>query len=1415
MRHNTAPTAPFLRSLRHTLALLLTGISLTLWAGHTEEPSSVTVAGDLQSELGCPGDWQPDCAATHLAYDAEDEVWQGIFNVPAGNWQYKAPLNDAWDENYGLGAVRDGPNIPLNLAANTDVKFFYDHETHWITDNVNSVIATAPGSFQSELGCSGDWQPWCLRSWLQDPDGDGIFSFVTSKLPAGDYEVKVAHDEDWAENYGAGGVPGGPNIPFNVPANCAATSFDYELATNVLTVGPAPAPAQPASVTIPGSFQEELGCPGDWQPWCAVTDLAFDPDDNKWQGTFPIPAGDWEYKAALNGAWDENYGANATPGGANIGLSLGAATDVKFYFDRATNWVWDNQNKVIATLAGSFQGELGCPGDWQPWCLRSMLQDPDGDGIYTFSTGKLPAGDYEVKVAHNESWDENYGDGGVPGGANIPFSVPADCTEIFFTYDPVTHVLDIGQEAGGPVGNLNQAKSHWVTADLIAAHEWEAGYTAALHYAPDGGLSIDETGVIGGMSVPLTDAGALPASVTDKFRHLGGMAALQINSADLGMVPEMLKGQVALSIADDAGNPVDATSLQIAGVLDDLYTYDGDLGPVFHGDSPTITLWAPTAKNVTLHLFEDSDPDAAASAFVPMMFDPLTGVWSCAGDASWNGKYYLFEVEVYVPSTGQVEHNFVTDPYSLGLSMNSLRSQIVNLDDAGLKPAGWDSYVKPELAAPEDIVIYELHVRDFSIYDKSAPDAYRGTYMAFADDSWDGTKHLQALAEAGLTHLHLLPTFDIASIEEDVDARAEPDPSVLASYPSDSDQQQSLIEVTKDIDGFNWGYDPFHYTVPEGSYSTNPDGPTRIVEYREMVKAVNEDGLRVVMDVVYNHTNASGQNPKSVLDKVVPGYYHRLNANGEIERSTCCENTASEHAMMEKLMIDSLVTWARDYKVDGFRFDLMGHHSKSTMLKIRAALDALTPEADGVDGSSIYLYGEGWNFGEVADNARFEQATQVNMAGTGIGTFSDRLRDGVRGGNPFSDLREQGFVNGLGYDQSAFEVGDGGDDYGELRHISDWIRIGLAGDIADYMLVESNGNLVRADQVDYFGQQAGYTADPQENITYAAAHDNETLFDATQLKAPQMTSMADRVRIQSLANSLVMLGQGIPFFHAGQDILRSKSMDRDSFNSGDWFNAIDWSLQTTNWGNGLPNAEKNQDKWPIMQPLLADLALSPQGADVFQSAEQFIELLQIRKSSGLFRLPTGDDVKGRVAFHNTGPGQVPGLIVMSINDDYGDIDLTTELVVTLFNAAVDDVSFTVPELAGLKLNLHPVQAMSVDPVVQSASFDAATATFSVPARTTAVFVAERPVAEQIDVIMDKVRELRDAGVLRGWSAYSLLAKLKIAKWGAVKDRPKLTVLALRSFAFHVRLLMHRGRLPVDDGEMLLAMTEEVLGSVRW
>lgn len=1077
----------------------------------------------------------------------------------------------------------------------------------------------------------------------------------------------------------------------------------------------------PELVVIPGTIQAVLGCAGDWMPDCATTALTYDAAADVWWGSFDLPAGEYEYKVALNGSWDENYGLNAQGGGANIPLVLAADTTVTFIYDHKTHWVMDNVGWVLATVAGSFQSELGCAEDWQPACLSAWLHDADGDGVYAFTTAALPPGDYEAKIAINQSWDENYGAGGAANGANIPFTVAEAGREIYFGYDAETHAVTISVE-GAPRGDLGKARAHWVLPDTIA---WKIGTPAegttfALYSAPEGGLALEPGQITGGEAIPLSYAfGGLSARVTLAHPHLNGYAALKLAEADLARVPELLRGQVAVAAFDAAGRLLDATSLQIPGVLDALYTYDGPLGVTYAGGAPTVRVWAPTARNVSLLLYADSTTPAAET--VPMTLDAATGVWAAAGSPAWDRRYYLFAVEVYVPATGAVETNLVTDPYAFSLATNSLRSQIVNLDDPSLKPAGWDTLDKPPLAAPEDSVIYELHIRDFSISDLSVPEAARGTYLAFTEDRSAGMQHLKALAAAGLTHIHLLPAFDIASVDEDKTTWQTVDAAALAALPPDSDAQQAAVAAIRDTDGFNWGYDPFHYTAPEGSYATDPDGAARIREFRQMVQALNEAGLRVVMDVVYNHTNASGQNDKSVLDKIVPGYYHRLNADGQVETSTCCQNTATEHAMMEKLMIDSVLTWATAYKVDGFRFDLMGHHLLSNMVNLRAALDALTPAEDGVAGPDVYVYGEGWDFGEVARNARGANATQLNIGGTGIGVFNDRLRDAARGGGPFSPKPEQGFITGLFTAPSGFEQGTASEQRLRLLHAADLIRVGLAGNLADYELVDMFGDTVRGGQVDYNGAPAGYTQDPQENVIYVSAHDNETLFDAIQWKAPLATTAADRVRMNNLGVSLVLMAQGVPFFHAGDDLLRSKSLDGNTYNSGDWFNRLDFTYQSNNWGVGLPNFAT--DQWAAMAERLGDPALQVSPADIQAAAAHFQEMLTIRRSSRLFRLETAEQVQQHLSFYNTGPDQVPGLIVMALENTGPDrLPDAYERIVVLFNAAPEAVTFSDAAFANAAFALHPAQQASADAALAGATYDAATGGFTVPGRTTAVFV---------------------------------------------------------------------------------------------
>jgi pullulanase len=876
---------------------------------------------------------------------------------------------------------------------------------------------------------------------------------------------------------------------------------------------------------------------------------------------------------------------------------------------------------------------------------------------------------------------------------------------------------------GNPAPDTRTARAHWVTAELVA---WDPGTAPAasrvrLHTDSAGGLVVDAGRVQGGRVFELRpEPAGLPAVARDRFPHLAALPVFRVPAEVRDAAADILRGQVLVSATAADGRLAAVTALQVPGVLDELFAHRDPLGASWQGGAPTLSVWAPTAREVRLLLFADSGP-ATAPEIVPMR--QSRGTWTVSGVPGWRGRFYLYEVDVFVRATGRFEKNRVTDPYSVALSKNSTRSQLVDIGDEALKPPGWDGLAKPVLEAPGDATLYELHVRDFSAADETVPGPLRGTFKAFALRGTQGVRHLQALAGAGLTHVHLLPAFDIASVDDDRTAWQET--GDLGALPPDSDRQQAAVMAVAARDGYNWGYDPFHYTVPEGSYGTDPDGPRRTLEFREMVAALNGMGLRVVMDVVYNHTFAAGQDARSVLDRIVPGYYHRLDADGQVLTSTCCPNTATEHAMMGRLMVDSVVTWARAYKVDGFRFDLMGHHLKRNMIEVRAALDALTPSRDGIDGRAILLYGEGWDFGEMAGLGRGRNATQRNMASTGIATFSDRLRDAARGGSAFGEPTEQGFLTGLLDSPNARETRPPGARRERMLALGDLLRVGIAGHLAAYRFEDRHGRVVRGDEIDYNGQPAGYAADPREVVAYVEAHDNETLFDAIQMKAASGVTAEARTRMQMLGMSLVAFSQGLPFFHAGVELLRSKSLDRNSYDSGDHFNRLEWSGRSNNWGVGLPPARDNQKHWDLMRPLLADPALRVSPAHIAAARDHFLRVLRIRRSSPLFRLRSGADVQRHLRFANTGPAQLPGVVAFELADPEGRVDPRHARVVVVLNALGSEVELQWPELAGRRLTLHDELRESPDPVVHAAGFDAAAGVLAVPARTAAVFVETR------------------------------------------------------------------------------------------
>ncbi|WP_179764405.1 pullulanase-type alpha-1,6-glucosidase [Streptomyces fulvorobeus] len=861
------------------------------------------------------------------------------------------------------------------------------------------------------------------------------------------------------------------------------------------------------------------------------------------------------------------------------------------------------------------------------------------------------------------------------------------------------------QAGGGPAPDLTEAAAQWIDSDTVV---WKVKSTDAtsqqLVYAKDGGISVVDGALSDEGRWLRLNASTLTEAQKAKFPHLRDYPAFTVDVRDRDRVRDSLRGQIVATQRAANGALLAATGVQTAGVLDALYgerAGGAALGPVFRHGRPTLSVWAPTARTVSLEL------DGAS---VPMRRDDRTGVWSVTGKRNWHGKPYRYVVKVWAPTVQKIVTNKVTDPYSTALTADSARSLVVDLADPTLAPRGWAGLRKPAAVPLRDAQIQELHIRDFSVADRTSE--HPGEYLAFTDTRSDGMKHLRRLADSGTGYVHLLPAFDIGTIPEKKADQHRP-ACDLSVYAPDSEEQQDCVAKAAAKDAFNWGYDPLHYTVPEGSYASDPDGTERTVEFRRMVQGLNGAGLRTVMDVVYNHTVAWGQDDKSVLDRIVPGYYQRLLEDGSVATSTCCAGTAPENTMMGKLVVDSVVTWAKEYKVDGFRFDLMGHHPKANILAVRKALDELTPARDGVDGKNIVLYGEGWNFGEIADDARFVQATQKHMAGTGVATFSDRARDAVRGGGPFDeDPGVQGFASGLHTDPNTSKAnGTPAEQRARLLHYQDLIKVGLTGNLADYTFTDSGGRTVRGSDVDYNGAPAGYAAAPGDAVAYSDAHDNETLYDALAFKLPAGTSAADRARMQVLAMAASTLSQGPSLSQAGTDLLRSKSLDRNSYDSGDWFNALHWDCRDGNgFGRGLPPAADNKDKWSYAKPLLADPALTMGCPQIDGASAAYRDLLTIRTTEKEFSLPTTEHVQAALSFPLSGTDETPGVITMRLGK-----------LVVVINATPGSEKQRLADRAGTAYALHPVQAAGADATVRTSAYDRETGTFTVPGRTVAVF----------------------------------------------------------------------------------------------
>ncbi|OSX98672.1 type I pullulanase [Bacillus nitratireducens] len=602
--------------------------------------------------------------------------------------------------------------------------------------------------------------------------------------------------------------------------------------------------------------------------------------------------------------------------------------------------------------------------------------------------------------------------------------------------------------------------------------------------------------------------------------------------------------------------------------FDNLFYYGGnDLGNMYTPQETKFRLWAPTASEAKLVTYKKWNDKIGTEI---NMQQGEKGTWKAELKGNQKGLFYTYKVKIGDKWTEAV------DPYVRAASVNGDKGAVIDLEETN--PKKWKANKKPKFKNPEDAIIYELHVRDLSIQPESGI-KQKGKYLGVTEKGTKGPEGVKTgldhMKDLGVTHVQFLPIFDYASVNE-----------------------ENLNEPQ-----YNWGYDPKNFNVPEGSYSTNPFEPTvRITELKQMIQTLHDNNLRVVMDVVYNHMyNAAESN----FHKLVPGYYYRYNEDGTLANGTGVGNdTASERKMMRKFMVDSVTYWAKEYNLDGFRFDLMGIHDYETMNEIRKAVNQIDP--------SIILHGEGWDLNTpLAAELKANQKNAEKMKG--IAHFNDNIRDGLKG-SVFEE-KENGFVNGK-------------------QNMEDRIKKGITAGI------------------DYDTNSSTYQ-DPEQVLTYVEAHDNHTLWDKFELTNPG-DSEEVRKQMHKLSSSILLTSQGIPFLHAGQEFMRTKYGDHNSYKSPDSINQMDW----------LRRAAFNNE------------------------VEYMKGLIDLRKKYPAFRMTSAEQIKKYVAFID-----VPKNVVAYTIDGKGSGN-KSEYFMVAHNANREAVDITLPSKGPWKVLVNGNQAGS-------------------------------------------------------------------------------------------------------------------------
>ena len=1135
----------------------------------------------------CESNWNCNDPGNKMELN-EDGLYEKLFHsVPVGNHEFKitdGTWTNSWGKNGGSAnytfAITEVQDVTITFNATTkDIQVVLSEATEKPVDDVSYYVAGSAGL------CGAEWDPGYEGAKLTR-GADGLYTKLFKNISAGTYEFKITAG-DWTRNWGQNGVADGANIKFTtteekhvlITFNADTKAISYEIKDLIVE----------ELYVIAGT--EEL-CGSGWNPGDLNNKMALNAVTGLYEKYFiNVPAGTHQFKVT-DGTWSNSWGKDG--GSDNFEFATEKACNVFVTFNAETKEIVVELIEVADYYVAGSDGLCGV--GWNPGYAANKMY-LDVDGLYKKLFKSVPAGSHECKVT-NGTWDQSWGDGGnnfvftTDDVYNVTIIFNAETKELSYELSeatapdappaPDTGDIELRVHYYRPDGDYANWEVHmWNGVETLSStrkfadetvsyegKEWKVatyfadasdvwvGFivkTPSWTKDPDGDRKIDISDVTGGIvNVYAVSGSALEDFVTDKSQATLGakVTAAIYNYKDSTITVtvsypienptvdtftlEGPDGQMTISAIEviDEYN----YKLTYEGIIDELNvytlyynevpckvtipntystsefeaenTYTGnDLGATWTAESTTFRLWAPTAAKVLVNLYTAGEGGDKISE-VEMTKD-VNGTWIATIEGDLNGTYYTYSV------TRKGETVEACDPYARTTGVNGNRAMVIDLDSTD--PENWenDTYVTQDNYT--DAVIWELHVRDFSI-DETSGMVNKGKFLAFTEEGTtvpgtDIKTGVDYMTDLGVNYVHLLPVYDINSVDETTG-------------------------------GYNWGYDPKNYNVPEGSYSTDPyNGAVRVNEFKQMVQSLHDNGIGVIMDVVYNHVADAGN---FCFNQIVPGYFSRIHDDGSYQSNSGCGNdTATERSMVSKYIVDSVLYWNTEYHIDGFRWDLVGLIDVDTINAVMEAVHEVNPD--------IIFYGEGWEMcswttkdeGEYASDPYSKKMTiQPNdkLVNTEAGTFAffnDTIRNVIHGG--VFTATDKGFVCGLN-DGNRQTVIDG------------------------YMAYSKWGS--NSERVDT----------PLQTVNYASCHDNYTLFDNLLIDAMSMYAATpsasnvsafayDAARYNKVAAAYYITAQGVPFIHAGEEMLRSKpttdaegnfAFDHNSYSSGDGVTSFKW-----------------------------------------------------------------------------------------------------------------------------------------------------------------------------------------------------------------------------------------------------------------